>query len=281
MLKHEHRRKLRSEAPVAELLASPCPSAAMHALTLAMLANHDNVDTRSATYMECGSAPLCGVLVLQTGLGPGTYHHSNPLVHGLWPETGQYGTSQCIRPSESTADPTITYPCYAQPDEPDPVGFETHEWEKHGECAGVKSAADYFDQVCSLSSIPIQIMTATRKAGTTDLASYGAALEAAGFPVFELDQENSQVYLSACAGSDGLWILANLSDFSTKCPGSGPGPGPSPTPPAQCLPNTHGPPCTTDDECHYPGCVRCANSGFCTNVPKEMILAPLRASAAL
>jgi hypothetical protein len=53
------------------------------------------------------------------------------------------------------------------------------------------------------------------------------------------------------------------------------------TPPAQCLPNTHGPPCTTDDECHYPGCVRCANSGFCTNVPKEMILAPLRASAAL
>ena len=264
-----------------ELLASPCTSAAMLALTLAMLANHDNVDTRSATYMECGSAPLCGVLVLQTGLGPGTYHHSNPLVHGLWPETGQYGTSQCIRPSESTADPTITYPCYAQPDEPDPVGFETHEWEKHGECAGVKSAADYFDQVCSLSSIPIQIMTATRKAGTTDLASYGAALEAAGFPVFELDQENSQVYLSACAGSDGLWILANLSDFSTKCPGSGPGPGPSPTPPAQCLPNTHGPPCTTDDECHYPGCVRCANSGFCTNVPKEMILAPLRASAAL
>jgi hypothetical protein len=71
------------------------------------LANHDNVDTRSATYMECGSAPLCGVLVLQTGLGPGTYHHSNPLVHGLWPETGQYGTSQCIRPSESTAKPVV------------------------------------------------------------------------------------------------------------------------------------------------------------------------------
>ena len=26
-------------------------------------------------YMNCGDAPLCGVLTLETGLGPGAYKH--------------------------------------------------------------------------------------------------------------------------------------------------------------------------------------------------------------
>ncbi len=225
------------------------------------------VESPSNDFMDCGSAPLCGVLVLQTGLGPGAYEHTQPGVHGLWPEVGSYGTSQCIQPSESTADPTIAYSCYDLPDETDPLGFESHEWEKHGQCAGVRNAEDYFNQVCSLSYEPIQIMTATRKAGSTTLARYGSDLEAAGFPVFSLDETYSQVYLSACARSDGRWNLTSVSDFSRACPGSGPAPGPSPTPPGQCLPNTHGPPCSVDDDCRYPGCVRCAHSGFCTDVP--------------
>ena len=215
-------------------------------------------------YMDCGTSPLCGVLVLQTGLGPGAYQHSKPGVHGLWPEDGSYGSSACVKPSQSTADPAKVYTCYDRPDEDDPLGFETHEWEKHGECAGVRSADDYFTQICSLAAQPVQIMTVTRTSGHSDLAGYERDLESAGYSVFSLDEDNSQVFLSACAGSDGRWVLSPVASFGSRCKGSAPGPSPTPSP--HCLPNTHGPPCASDADCHYPGCVRCANSGYCTNV---------------
>ena len=68
-------------------------------------------------YMDCGdSVPLCGTLTLETGLGPGAYHHDDVAVHGLWPETGSYGTSACVAPG-STDDPTVVYPCYVGGDE--------------------------------------------------------------------------------------------------------------------------------------------------------------------
>eukprot|EP00408_Alexandrium_pacificum_P040849 CAMPEP_0171260660 /NCGR_PEP_ID=MMETSP0790-20130122/55570_1 /TAXON_ID=2925 /ORGANISM="Alexandrium catenella, Strain OF101" /LENGTH=68 /DNA_ID=CAMNT_0011728997 /DNA_START=66 /DNA_END=269 /DNA_ORIENTATION=+ len=38
-------------------------------------------------YMDCGSGvALCGTLTLETGRGPGEYHHEYAHVHGLWPE---------------------------------------------------------------------------------------------------------------------------------------------------------------------------------------------------
>ena len=68
----------------------------------------------SGKYMDCGSAPLCGVLVIESGLAPsGTYHQDLPGTYGLWPETDSYGTSQCVAPSGSTADPSKVYSCYA------------------------------------------------------------------------------------------------------------------------------------------------------------------------
>jgi len=64
-------------------------------------------------------------------------------------------------------------------------------------------------------------------------------------------------------------------DFSKICP---PSPAPSPSPPSpspspspsggQCVPGVHGPACTADADCtSVTGCVRCAKSGFCTDVP--------------
>lgn len=49
----------------------------------------------------------------------------------------------------------------------------------------------------------------------------------------------------------------------------GPPPTPAPSPsPGKCVPNTHGPKCSTDAECkQYPNCLRCARSGFCTMTP--------------
>ena len=38
------------------------------------------------------------------------------------------------------------------------MDFETHEWIKHGRCAGVKDADDFFTQVCALSAAPLALM---------------------------------------------------------------------------------------------------------------------------
>ena len=74
-----------------------------------------------ADYMDCGSAALCGVLVLESGYGSGNYAHDKPSVHGLWPETSDFGSSECIEPSSSSDEPSEIYDCY------DDLSFEQHE----------------------------------------------------------------------------------------------------------------------------------------------------------
>lgn len=57
---------------------------------------------------------------------------------------------------------------------------------------------------------------------------------------------------------------------------------PPPEPAAEtCEPSEHGPPCAKDADCsHKKGCVRCARSGYCTDVPEliSLISAPLLAA---
>lgn len=226
--------------------------------------------------MDCGNVAVCGVLTLETGLGPGNYHHNGPAVHGLWPEVGSYGTSKCVAPSGSKANPTKVYPCYTGNSSSFQLSFEAHEWGKHGSCAGVKDADDFFSQICGLASAPIKTMVAS---GTT-LDNQVAELKVAGYEVFSIDKVDSQVQLSACLNSKtGKWVLGKVADFSSICGGSGPAPGPSPgpvppgpTPSGYCAPNQHGPKCKSDAECiHIPSCVRCAKSGYCTNQPKALL----------
>ena len=159
-----------------------------------------------------------------------------------------------------------------------PLDFETHEWEKHGRCAGVKNVEDFFSQVCSLAEAPLKVMAAAKKSGHADLAGYASQLEGAGYSVYDTDEVNMQLQLSACATSDGTWTLAAVAEFGSKCPG-GDGP-PAPTP-ARCEPNVRGPPCDSDDDCALPGCTRCAHSGFCTaqNAADAALLANATAKA--
>jgi hypothetical protein len=181
-----------------------------------------------ADSMNCGSAPLCGVLVIESGYGSGAYHQDLPGMHGLWPETGSYGTSQCIAPQDSS-NPTNVYECYKNDGDDDLVSFEVHEWTKHGVCAGVKNADDYFTQMCGLADSPISIMSDSKKAGD-DLNAMSSALANAGYEVFNVDTGNEQLYLSVCAGDDGKWKHSKVSKFSSDCGGSSPSPSPSPTP---------------------------------------------------
>ena len=56
------------------------------------------------------------------------------------------------------------------------MDFETHEWIKHGRCAGVKDADDFFTQVCALSAAPLALMK--EAAGFSEMV---ASLRHAGF----------------------------------------------------------------------------------------------------
>ena len=75
--------------------------------------------------------------------------------------------------------------------------------------------------------------------------------------------------------SNGNWQLAPVADFHKACGGSSPGPGPSPPAPGpgpkpagKCVHDQHGPACKSDADCKgVPGCLRCAHSGYCTDVP--------------
>merc|ERR1712064_108265 len=135
---------------------------------------------------------------------------------------GSYGTSECIAPSGSTADPT---------------------------------------QICSISSAPLSVLASARADGGT-FASMDTALRNAGYPIFSVDDSNMQYELSACATQNGVWKISAVSDFSSVCGGSAPG--------GECVPNQHGPACSSNSDCDgVTGCVRCAGSGYCTDVPLD------------
>lgn len=217
-------------------------------------------------YMNCTGTTLCGVITLESGFGTGYYEHDKPAVHGLWPEVGGFGSSACVAPADSTPPATV-FPCYTSDTggQDHQLEFEQHEWDTHGICSGVKDATDFFTQICSLAKAPLDVMTKTRTGGATNTSDFAAALTAAGYPVWD-EMTQGQVELSACADSDGAWHLAAVSSFVSVC-GAGP-PAPPAPPGGRCEHNVKGPPCSTDADCvGKPGCIRCAHTGFCTDVP--------------
>ena len=219
----------------------------------------------SHSYMDCGKGvEVCGVLTLETGEGSGPYKHPKPVVHGLWPEISHFGSSECDHPKNSR-DPTKIYPCFdTQGSQNSARWFERHEWEAHGTCAGVRDADDFFGQVCELSAQPLQVVEGSRAAGK-DLAGMADDLQGAGFCVYRT-MSNSQLQLSACLDTKGHWHLADLSSFPTVCGQGGDGGGGGAS--GVCIKGRRGPSCTRDSDCwSASGCLRCAHSGFCTDVP--------------
>jgi len=234
--------------------------------------------------MNCGSGvPLCGIITLESGLGGGYYKHKKASVHGLWPENGNYGTSQCIAPKDKAAATKIP-DCYmndeAAANPAHELSFINHEWQKHGACAGVNNVEDFFEQVCTLSSAPVALIEKAKEAGAT-FDGMVQAIKDNGYPVFRVDNGEDQVELPVCSGpkSGNKWVISAVSDFEAKCgggspaPAPGPSPPPAPSPPApspatSCVPSKHGPTCSSNGDCAgVRGCVRCAGSGYCTDVP--------------
>eukprot|EP00930_Biecheleria_cincta_P085679 TRINITY_DN75053_c0_g1_i1.p1 TRINITY_DN75053_c0_g1~~TRINITY_DN75053_c0_g1_i1.p1 ORF type:complete len:339 (+),score=38.55 TRINITY_DN75053_c0_g1_i1:75-1019(+) len=167
-----------------------------------------------SSYMSCPPGLICGVMALETGLGSGNYKSDRPLLHGLWPQNDpSYGNSLCVPPvsqTKATKLPSCMDPSW---------GFISHEWTKHGQCAGAQNEADYFDQACSLAQPLLQVMSDELKAGG-DLESVARALQDAGYPVRRLDSKNQQVYIPVCAGkgpSAYEWKIAADEDFTKVC----------------------------------------------------------------
>eukprot|EP00667_Euglena_gracilis_P024209 EG_transcript_27725 len=161
---------------------------------------------RRKGFMDCEGAAVCGLLTLESGLGTGVYKKWPPNVHGLWPQTPPFGNSACRAPTLSAASPNAAAACF------DDFDFQLHEWRKHGVCAGARSAADFFRQVCSLAAHPLQLM---ERAGR-DFDAQWRALKAAGLAIFNVDTRNFQFQLSACAGCDGVWVLTPQSAFGKQ-----------------------------------------------------------------
>lgn len=216
--------------------------------------------------MDCGpGVSVCGVLTLETGQGHGAYHHREPVVHGLWPQVNAYGDSQCVSPKNREA-PHRVYKCYDQAGESEAsnLGFERHEWLSHGVCAGAVDAEDFFTQVCSLAEGPLHVMASAR-AADLDLVDTVDTLQRSGHCVWHMGS-NSQIQLSACLSKSG-WKLADVANFAETC-GEGSLPPAPPGPSVgSCVPGQHGPKCESNADClGLSGCVRCAKSGFCTDV---------------
>jgi len=168
-----------------------------------------NISLRGSS-MDCGSAPYCGVLTLETGDGDGNYEHEYPQLHGLWPQVPDYGNSECVSPAgDSSIDIEQYMDCYTDAD------FAQHEWEAHGVCAA-STPDSFFTQACNLASAPVATMT-TMKANGDSLDDMAAALTKDGYDVVFIDYSESQLELACCAGSDGKWKMSAVSDFSNDC----------------------------------------------------------------
>jgi len=240
--------------------------------------------------MSCGSkVRLCGVVTLESGLGNGYYKHSVPSVHGLWPQVAPYGDSDCLPPLSQGGLSGIPS-CYnndeSKADPSHEQDFLQHEWTKHGACAGAQSEQSYFSQICSLSQDPLKILQQHHASNST-IDALGNDLRQSGYAIHEIDEDEGQVMLSACAvkGADGssTWKLAAEADFDKVCGSADPSPAPptppappvppSPAPPAPspagaCKSGQRGPACSQDSDCSkLEGCLRCAHSGFCTTNP--------------
>lgn len=169
--------------------------------------------------MICGdNVKLCGILVLESGLGPNVYRHKLPTVHGLWPQVDNYGTSECILPNNMDP-PKEIYSCYTPTDGETTVAkqlkFESHEWLKHGRCSGCKDSGDYFHQVCSLSEKPLKIMGSSFNKNLQVMADL---LKKEGYSVYDIDTRNKQIQLSTCFNFKRKeWVLASIKNFPLFC----------------------------------------------------------------
>ena len=229
-------------------------------------------------------------------------------MHGMWPSrTGSDESSYPCTCTSEPFDPSKLKSLQSDMDKywPSLEGsnnpFWTHEWTKHGTCAGLKSQVDFFNTTLAWRQLtdvyntlfkagikpgasysPEDITNAIKnRLGVTALLGCGGgaenSLESVSFCISHDAQSLIECDESVKSGTGGVVSCDLQKDIlysdggSGPSPGPGPAPGPSPGPgpsPDQCVENEHGPKCSSDADCSkFPHCVRCAHSGYCTDEP--------------
>ncbi len=228
---------------------------------------------------------------------PGTIGVKSPgfTMHGLWPSrTGANVANypcQCTNESfdvslvASIMTPLNTYWPSAEGDNPT---FWAHEYTKHGTCAEalptLNSELAFFSGALSLRQNQNSIGLLA-KVGITpsSTSTYEVAAVSAAFPhatILKCNSNNMLQEVATCFSKSLVAIDCEADTYGgTSCAdgirippvGSVPAPSAAPapsTPGTQCVPDKHGPPCSSDGDCAgIPHCVRCAKSGFCTEQP--------------
>lgn len=230
------------------------------------------------------------------------YMYTHLTLHGLWPQYAmpRHGQTYPFNCSSEKFDPTVLSRIPGGVDAIEEywpnvksspgnwaayTGFCQHEWQKHGTCTGLSqvqyfsTAVSYLKKQGTPSLISSHISSSVTKAALQ--AAYGGASRVS------LGCGGGK-YLSQVMTCWGLDKKSHLPTSQVDCPqavlsedscsstvfisGFGDGPSP-PSPPAPgnstCVSGVHGPRCSSDSQCTaYKHCIRCAHSGFCTNVPK-------------
>ena len=173
-------------------------------------------------------------------------------IHGLWPQWAETcgGPSFDLGKLDSISTELNDHWPSCEEKNSD---LWSHEWSKHGSCSNMTELA-YFSKALSL------------------LSEYSA--DCSGGHAAVVASNSTDVAIG-----ESCSFCFSRSDFKKETCSSGPSPGPSPHPgpspgptPDECEPDKHGPRCDSDAECkHYKYCVRCASSGYCTEVPDEVL----------
>jgi len=161
--------------------------------------------------LNCGTfVPLCAFLVIS----PAELDLSGRqgAVRGLWLQGGQHGSSKCILPTGNmnyTPGTASNYSCY---EKNFLDGGQAYTWNRHGMCAGIRDADDFFSVGCELAARPLATMR-NQEVATQEY------LEAP----YEVDvfrsrlAGDSRLWLPACSRGDGRWQLSAVKDFETNC----------------------------------------------------------------
>ena len=174
----------------------------------------------SGRSMSCGGSSLCGTLTIETGLGSGNYGHQGvPGVHGLWPETGNYGSSQCIAPENTTFDGTGNCNYLNDSDNcsgyigegPGKSGsfcFPYHEWSKHGQCAGGSGpSSTFFATACQLGAPIVNMLS--QHSSWDDMVSAVQSSQWSDY-LWDTDTNNKQFEFSVQSNDGGYtWNFFN------------------------------------------------------------------------
>jgi hypothetical protein len=156
---------------------------------------------------------LCGTLTVESGLGPGLYGGGTPGIHGLWPETGNYGNSKCMAPKDKTFDvnsSNVNLLCDSinETDNQGNFSFAKHEWTKHGMCSGGPGpASHYFNTMCNIGSPIVNLIK--EKSSFEDMQSSIANSDYQKY-LFNIDHTNKQFEFGVCSTGDGVWQYCTI-----------------------------------------------------------------------